>query len=481
MSSQARQYIARQEPYPRLSNRLLNSDDQHESEQSRLWQADFPFAPSRFPIFYGWVIVAISTLAIIFSIPGQTMGFSVFTDVMMSQLDLSRVQLSTAYCIGTMLSGFTLPYLGRLFDRFGGRRMAVYSSLATGLVLILLSFVAPLARTLAAAAGGGATTRLVIAFSLITIGFYLIRAAAQGVLTMTSRNVIGKWFDYHRGTALALSGAVTAFAFSFAPRFLDSLITRFEYDGAWRLLGLLTITVMAGLGWLLFRDNPEECGMVMDGPPRPGTRRKPHADSLTHRDFPRAEALRTWPFWAFNLSFAFFALFATAYTFHIISIGAEAGRDKADILAYFVPMAVASVATNLFCGWISSRTRLKDLLLLMLTSGLAGVIGVLYVGSPPGAVAFVLGNGICGGCFGALSGIAWPRFFGRRWLGAISGVAMSSMVIASALGPIVFSLSLSWTGSYTPILWISATIPALLIAGSFRADNPQRKEPPINP
>ena len=231
----------------------------------RLWSPEFPFAPSRLPVFYGWIIVAAASVGIVFSIPGQTMGFSVFTDVLMSELGLSRVQLSTAYFIGTTMSGFTLPYLGRLFDRFGGRRMAVYSSLATGLVLFLLSFAAPLARWLASAAGGGATTRLVIAFSVITIGFYLIRASAQGVLTMTSRNVIGKWFDYHRGTALALSGAVTAFAFSFAPRLLDMLITRFGYDGAWRLLGLLTVTVMGGLGWLLFRDNPEECGLVMDG------------------------------------------------------------------------------------------------------------------------------------------------------------------------------------------------------------------------
>ena len=92
-----------------------------------------------------------------------------------------------------------------------------------------------------------------------------------------------------------------------------------------------------------------------------------------------------------------------------------------------------------------------------------------------GLFAYIAGNGICGGCFSALSGIVWPRFFGRRWLGAIAGIGMSSMVIASGIGPLIFSLSLSLSGSYVPILWGCAVLPALLVIGSAWADNPQRQ------
>ena len=471
MSSQARQYIARQEPYPRLSNRLLNSDDQHESEQSRLWQADFPFAPSRFPIFYGWVIVAISTLAIIFSIPGQTMGFSVFTDILMEQLGLSRVQLSTAYFVGTILSGFTLPYLGRVFDRIGARRMVVYAAGATALVLFYLSQ----SRRLLDAVPF--VERTVAAFLIITIGFYLIRASAQGVLTMAARNAIGKWFDYHRGSALAVSGVAVSFAFSFAPQGLDLLIGRFGWSGAWIVLGILTLAVMASLGWLLLRDNPEECGLLMDGvaPDSAGQRRQQHADAIAHRDYSRPEALRTWAFWAFNLSFAFWSMFGTAATFHIVSIGETSGHPRSEIIGYFVPMALISVLTNIFCGWVSTHIRLKHLLLMMNVAALAAVYGTLVLDSGIGLAFFVTGFGVCGGAFAALSGIVWPRFFGRASLGAISGVGMSSMVIASGIGPLFFSLSMKLSGTYEPALYLSAILPALLLAGSFWADNPQRQ------
>ncbi len=440
---------------------------------NRFWSVDFPVSPRRWPIFYGWVVVGVATVGIVFSIPGQTMGFSVFTDILIEKLGLSRVQLSTAYCVGTVLSGITLPAFGRFFDRFGARKMIVFSALATGLILFYLSVIHHLAAWLGPRLAFA--PRAVIAFALITLGFYLIRASAQGVLTMTCRNAIGKWFDYHRGTALAVSGAVTAFAFSFAPKGLHLLIGRFEWWGAWLVLGVASIGFLAILGWVFFRDNPEECGLVMDGPTTGTVRRQAHADSIAHRDYERREALRTLAFWTFNLSFAFFAMFSTAFTFHILSLGEEFGRPREAIIDYFIPMAVLSVVTNLFCGWISSRTRLKYPLMLMNLAALAGVVGTMTLDTAPGLWAYIVGNGICGGCFAALSGIVWPRFFGRRRLGAIAGMGMSSMVIASGLGPLGFSLSLSWTGSYLPVLWICAAMPALLLVTSAWADNPQRR------
>jgi len=443
---------------------------------SRAWAPDFPVTPRRWPFFYGWMIVIVATIGIVFSIPGQTMGFSVFTDILIEELGLTRVQISTAYCLGTVLSGFTLPALGRAFDHFGARKLIVGSAIATGLVLFYLAATHKLVAWTTALLPW--LPRVAIAFTLITVGFYLIRASAQGVLTMTSRNAIGKWFDYHRGNALAVSGTVTAFAFSFAPKGLDLLIERFQWWGAWVILGIASLSFMAVIGWAFLRDNPEECGLAMDGPGSATRRRAAHADSIAHRAYERHEALRTWAFWAFNLSFAFFALFSTAFTFHIVSLGEEFGRPKSDIINYFIPMAILSVGTSLFCGWISSRTRLKYLLALMNLSALAGVIGTLTLDSSGGLIAYIAGNGICGGCFSALSGIVWPRFFGRTRLGAIAGFNMSTVVIASGIGPLVFSLSLDWTGTYEPVLWISALIPALLLAGSAWADNPQRQEAP---
>lgn len=447
--------------------------DQCKREQSisKLWDPKFPFRPDKFPFFYGWIIVLAGTMAVVFSIPGQTMGFSVFTDTLIEELGLTRVQLSTAYCVGTVVSGLSLPYFGRLYDRIGARRMIVYSAIATGLVLLYLSQVRNILDALSPLIS---LSRGFIAFVIITLGFFMIRASAQGVLTMTGRNAIGKWFDYDRGKAFALSGVFTAFSFSFAPRGLKWMSDQFGWSGAWLVLGLMTVVIMAGLGWLLFRDNPEECDLTMDGNRGVQEERKIHEDAVAHRDFELWESLKTWPFWAFNLSFSFISLYTTAVTFHIISIGKVSGRDEVEVIGYFVPMAVVSVLSNLIMGWISSRIRLKCLLCVVNAAGFVSVLGVIHLDTGLGVVAYIVGNGIAGGGFACLSGIVWPRFYGRRWLGSVSGVSMSSMVIASGIGPLVFGASLALYDAYMPILWLCSLLPALLLIGSFWADNPQR-------
>ena len=179
--------------------------DFNPSVQTRgFWSVRTPFAPGKCPFFYGWVIVFAATLGSIFSIPGQTMGFTVFTDVLMKELGLSRVELSLAYCLGTVASGITLPWLGRVLDRWGERKMAVASTLATGAILFYLAACAPMSGGL-----GRLLPASLAAFVVIGVGFYLVRAAAQGVLSMTCRNAIGKWFDHRRGLAMAISSILT--------------------------------------------------------------------------------------------------------------------------------------------------------------------------------------------------------------------------------------------------------------------------------
>ncbi|MAV09243.1 MAG: MFS transporter [Verrucomicrobiales bacterium] len=434
-----------------------------------IWGVRTPFAPSRFPFFYGWVIVFAATIGSIFSIPGQTMGFSVFTDVLIEELGLSRVQLSLAYCLGTVASGLTLPWLGRVLDRWGERRMAVASVLATGLVLFYLANCNVISQSL-----GQALPAAAAAFIVIGLGFYMIRAAAQGVLSMTCRNAIGKWFDHRRGLALAISGVLVSFSYSFAPRGLDWLIDRYGYDGAWLRMGVVTIVIMGPIAWLLFRDTPEEAGLEMDGG-KVASAAAANPDMQIHREFTRGEALRDYSFWVFNLTFSFYGLYATAFTFHILSLASEYQFAEERILSLFVPIAATSVLTNLVFGAINARLRLKWLLLVMNIGCLSATLGMLFLDKPGGVSAYVIGNGIASGGFVSLTGIVFPRFYGRLHLGAISGVNMSAMVIASGLGPLAFGLCQQFSGSYRGILVASVFVPTLLALLSLRADNPQRK------
>ena len=72
------------------------------------------------------------------SIPGQTIGISVFTGHLIKAFNLTRNQLSMAYMFGTLLSSFFLPYAGRLYDKYGARVIAPIAGFMVGLSIQVL-------------------------------------------------------------------------------------------------------------------------------------------------------------------------------------------------------------------------------------------------------------------------------------------------------------------------------------------------------
>jgi MFS transporter, OFA family, oxalate/formate antiporter len=73
--------------------------------------------------------------------------------------------------------------------------------------------------------------------------------------------------------------------------------------------------------------------------------------------------------------------------------------------------------------------------------------------------------------FGPLIGVHCARFFGRKHLGAISGLQMTFNVLASAGGPALFALSLRFTDSYRAIL-ILCIVTAAALAASIKPARP---------
>ena len=422
---------------------------------------NFPFSPGKSPFFYGWVIVAISIIGTIASIPGQTMGVGVFTDYLIKALHLSRVKISTAYMIGTICSSFLLPLAGKLLDRIGIRTMVVLVSLGLGLSMVLLSISDML--TISAS--------LVVSMIVISIIFLLMRFFGQGCLTMLSRVAIGRWFDHHRGMASAISGIFVSLGFNSSPVFLNFLVTNYGWKSAAITLALLVGIGMSFIGWLFFRDTPEKCGLKMDG----NIDKEKISQSLpeTIKEFTKNEAIRTHSFWAFSLGMAVISLIITAVTFHISSIGAEKGLTRQESYAVFLWSFPFSIVSNFISSWISDRIRHKWLLIAMMVAQAASLLGLLFFSTLSGRILFSAAQGSAGGLYVALATVAFPRFFGRQHLGEISGVNMSVLVFASAIGPVLFSAMHSLSGNYQSILLLSFILPITIIIYAIKAENPQ--------
>lgn len=435
-----------------------------------IWHPRFPFDPARLPFFYGWAILVCTTLAILSSIPGQTVGVSVYTDTYIEVLGIKRIHLTTAYLLGTGASGFIVTAGGRIFDRLGARKFIVYSCFCFGLTLLFMSQIDRISFGLK----GLGFTPVIAPFVVSAIGFLGIRFMGQGMVTLGARSMLSKWWNKRRGQLVSFSGVLMAFGFSSAPRILDWEMSLLGWRGSLIANALILMFGITFIGWFLFRDNPEECGLEMDGNWLP-VNRKENPDTLIVRDYTLKEALKTYSYWVITLSTGIHSAYATSYTFHVLDLAREFSVEREMMLNFFIFSAVLSVSTNLVAGYIVDRIRFRYIITAFCFGGMFFCFGLLQLPSVFGIAIMLTGMGISWGAFPILTSVGYARFFGREHLGAITGSGLKWMIWGSAVGPLAFSVSKEYLGGYPAIIIISGVLYGILAVGSTRAENPQRK------
>lgn len=430
---------------------------------------DLSIVPARrWPFFYGWFIIALGTFGIIMSIPGQTIGVSTFTDSLLSVLELDRDQLSLAYMCGTIASSLMLTWAGKLYDRLGVKPLALVAAGGLAITLLLLS----ISDQLAIGLGGG----FWMSFLVLGCCFVMLRFFGQGVLTMASQNMMVKWFDQRRGFAMSFSSVTLALVFSIAPLFLDGLIQSWGWRGAWRIIALFLLIIVPVIIIFFFIDDPRKVGLRPDGNYQAAKRSKRRVLQKIYKDYTLGEARRSFTYWVFVGFLAMQGLFTTGFTFHIVSIFAESDLSRQMALSVFPPAATIAMGFTFVFSWLSDFMRLKYILILQGTGAILATMGLLYLPSMEAAYfAMIIGYGMSGGLYRVIYAVSWPKLFGQKHLGAISGQAMTVIVFGSALGPVLFSYSLSQYGTYAMAAIVCALAYLILTAAAIFANNPQRQ------
>jgi len=423
---------------------------------------------SKFPFFYGYVIIFSGTLGVVMSAPGQTIGISVFTDFLIDELNMPRESFSLAYMIGTLASSFLLTRAGAFFDRFGARVTSVLAALFLGLSLFYLSEIISVTSFIKHLFSG--ENHLVIVFITLGFGFFSVRFFGQGILTMASRNMVMKWFDKRRGMASAFIGISISFGFSYAPKLFDQLISAYGWQGAWQVLAVATGIFFMIFAAITYRDNPFDYGLIADGKKIISSKKNAPVYHPV-RDYTLNEARRTYSFWVFNLGLTMQALYGTAITFHIVDIFKSVGYSRQDAISIFLPMAVIAVIVQIIGGYLADFIKMRYLLTVEIMGMIISMAGLTLLGYEWSIYLIFAGSGISSGLFGVVSSVTWPRFFGIKHLGKISGFNMAWIVAGSAIGPYMFSLLYNFEGSYKIPGLVCLVITVVLLVMFFKAKN----------
>ena len=408
--------------------------------------------PPGLPFSYGWIILIVGTIGVIMSIPGQTMGVSVFTDFLIEALDISRTGISTTYMIGTILSALIIGKAGKFYDRFGAKITALIAVLALALTLLYLSFIDDIGNKISSL---GLFKPDLISFILLTFGFFILRFFGQGVLTMVSRNMVVKWFDKNRGLIVALMGAFTAFGFSLAPKLFNTLIEAYDWKGTWRLQAFILFPVFALIVLIFFKDWRPELLTKTEN-------KIDNSELDISNEKTLKEVLRTRVFWSYNLAIALMAMFGTAFTFHIVSIFSYAGIGRSSAVSIFIPISFIAVIISFAGSTLTDYINLKIILILELIGIIISSIALIFLSTGIPIIILIAGMGIANGTFSVLLTITWINLFGKKHLGAISGYAMGWTVAGSAIGPFIFSALRDISGDYDLAAIISIILVIIL-------------------
>jgi MFS transporter, OFA family, oxalate/formate antiporter len=421
------------------------------------------------PFSYGWIIMIVGTIGIIVSIPGQTMGVSVFTDFLIEALNISRTGLSTTYMIGTILSALIIGKSGIFYDRFGAKLTALIAALALALTLLYLSYIDVIGDKIPSL---GILKPDLTSFILLTFGFFILRFFGQGVLTMVSRNMVVKWFDKNRGLIVALMGAFTAFGFSLAPKLFNSLIEIYDWRGTWRLLAFMTFPVFALIVLVFFKDWKPELQKNPEPSQKNSDNMVKNSDSDISNEKTLKEAIRTREFWSYNLAIALMAMFGTAFTFHIVSIFSYAEIGRSSAVSIFIPISFIAVIISFTGSTLTDYINLKIILVLELIGIIIASIAIIFLSQGLAVILLIVGMGIANGTFSVLLTITWVNLFGKKHLGAISGHAMGWTVAGSAVGPFIFSALRDISGNYNLAALLSIILAIILFLISIKKKVP---------
>lgn len=410
--------------------------------------------------YYGWVIVCIAAFGSFFSGPGQTYSNSVFIDEYIKSFGWTRTEISSLYSIATLCSGILMMYMGRLVDRLGQRKMMVVVSILLGVACFFNSFV--------------------VNTWMMAIGFFLIRLFGQGSMTLIPNTLVPQWFIQKRGRAmsfLALGGTASAAFFPLANAWL---IDKTSWQVTWQIWGVLLIVLFAPVAFFVVRNRPEDIGLHPDGKPIIKTTNSNEKDKIMtygqEVDWTLQEAMRTKTFWAVLICVGIPALVNTGITFHLLSIFGENQLSPHLAATVLSLMAIIGFPISFISGFILEKVKTNVLLILVFVLEVATLFILTNVNSFTLGIFFGVLWGIGGGIERITLNIVWSNYFGRKYLGSISGIAMMVMVIGSACGPLPLGVGFDTFQSYNESLLLLMIFPIIGIVSAILAKKPDKRE-----
>ena len=406
------------------------------------------------PLYYGWYIV-FTCMFIALLTNGVRNSFAVFIIPLETEFEWSRGTISIAASVGFFANAVATPFMGRVFDSLGGRRVLLYSMIVFGGATVLLS--------------------LTFHFLFLMFLFGVVSGiATSGASLGNTMALVSRWFRRRRGTVTGINATgLAAGGFLIVP-FAAYMLDVAGWRITWAMLGFLVLGLGVPLSYMFLRDDPSKMGLQPDGdsnPPDTG----PAQDSDRLRGPLEVErwtqAFRSWPIWQLSSSYFVCGFTTSIISIHFVPFAIGEGISPVLAATIFSFMMALNMLGSLSAGFVSDRFGgSKNWLALVYFCRGGGFVVLLFV---PGAMGLWI--------FAAIAGMSWVAtnplttsltadVYGLRALGTIGGISLFFHSMGAVISVPMAGFFYDATGSYTIPFAIAGSLlfPAALSAFTIR-------------
>lgn len=386
--------------------------------------------------YYGWLVLGTAALgAFIATGVAQTVLGGV-QDLIARDMGWERTTIAFAATAATWTSGLTMPFVGKLVDRYGPRYMMLAAALVVSACFFALS-------------GVNSVWQFYIAY-IISRSF-----AGPNLQNLVPRTVAVNFFRRKRNLALGITALNRIGGESLNLLIITLVAGALSWRAAYRTLGVIALPLCIPI-FLIMRRRPEDLGLRPDGDNSPNVlQARAGATPSGEFDWRLREVVRASSFW-FIVWAEFLSVTTTAaVAFQLVPFLTDSGMPhRTAAFALIVSVLLGGLSVPLW-GHLSDKFTIRRLTIAVMLATGVPTLAFAFIDVPGAGFYVSVVWGIASGGIPIVGSMMIGEYFGRRSFGAVSGLTGPFRTAAMGLGPTLGALLVNATGGYAAIFVVA--------------------------
>ncbi len=352
--------------------------------------------------------------------------FGVFVVPLVAAFGWTRGQVSIAASFMIIGTAISAPIIGSVIDRFGARRVGLWSMAGMSL-------------------GYFALTQIGNNIAAFYAAWLLIAFIGAGTTPVVWTRATNMWFDHGRGIALGLTLAGSGVASIFAPVITSNLIKNSGWQSGYLGLGAFILLVSVPLIAIFFKDREVD------------TAAKTTTSHSSTLGLELAEGVRTVTFWKIAIGFFFVSGVVAGLIINLVPLLIDRGLSQQDAAQVAGVMGIAVLVGRIVIGFLLDRVSAPLVTRIVLGAAAAGCLLLSIEGTPTWvAIISVITLGLAAAAEVDLVAFLTSRCFGMKAYGKLYGFQLTSFYLGAAIGPFLTGLAYDHFQSYVQTLYFAA-------------------------